>query len=72
MNLFARVHTPVGAFVGNVNNTPASKEDLTELRDSIQRNIQGLEYLVLNQDDYEHAISGEVLKHSVISFRLVE
>jgi len=71
--LHAKVHTPVGVFVGVINsNEDATMDDLVEARDNIQTMANKLTYLVLYTTDGELVLPGDLLKQSAILFNITE
>lgn len=70
MYLNITVYTPVGTFVGTSQPTSAAVEELTKFRDSIQKKVDLVTYLVLFVDNAEVLIPGDVLRSSVTEFRI--
>lgn len=70
MYLNVTIHSPVGVFVGSLNNDSRDDSDLKQLRDRIQAKPDDLNYLVIFVDDTEVLVPGDVFKNSVTEFKI--
>ena len=70
--LRVRVNTPVGEFEGKLNQRAGERRDCEALRDTLQKTINDLDYVVVFTDhnDTEITFPKEVIKNSVFTFRL--
>lgn len=66
------VRTSVGEFVGNISDTPVSVAELNKVVQSMQENINSASYLYLKSGNKHVVVAGELLKHSVVMFEVVE
>ena len=70
MFLNARIHSPVGVFVGTLNTVDSPEEDVIAFRDKLQQAIHNIEYITILNGKIEFTLPGGVLKNSVVEFAI--
>ena len=75
--LYARVKTQLGEFCGYTHDKPESKENLIRTRDVLQAQLENLQTFTLfesfsNPDECQITLPSEVIRNSVVSFKILE